>query len=45
MISRQYGPGGSTPAKPIFRDLALSVVGVLLDAVAVMRDRLGRLRR
>ena len=24
MISRQYGPGGSTPAKPIFRDLALS---------------------
>ena len=24
MISRQYGPGGSTPAKPIFSDLALS---------------------
>ena len=24
MISREYGPGGSTPAKPIFRDLALS---------------------
>jgi 4-hydroxy-tetrahydrodipicolinate synthase len=24
MISRQYGPGGSTPAKPIFSDLTLS---------------------
>ncbi len=24
MISREYGPGGSTPAKPIFRDLTLS---------------------
>ncbi len=24
MISRQYGPGGSTPAKPIFRNLTLS---------------------
>jgi len=24
MISRQYGPGGGTPAKPIFSDLALS---------------------
>ncbi len=24
MVSREYGPGGSTPAKPIVRDLALS---------------------
>jgi hypothetical protein len=24
MISRQYGPGGMTPAQPIFSDLTLS---------------------
>jgi hypothetical protein len=24
MVSRQYGPDGSTPAKPIFQDLTLS---------------------
>lgn len=24
MISREYGPGGGTPTKPIFRNLALS---------------------
>jgi len=24
MISRQYGPGGSTPAKPVFSNLTLS---------------------